>query len=131
MPDWSEINDLQIRLLAAAAAETTAPAWTAHLQARHVVALRMEELTLDDRWNVFLAHIKGILEDDQAMLNRLQAQAGDQETVGDDLLRVKLRAAKLEGGVEKLTLVMALPAQLIAADTAETKKSLTPPSQPA
>lgn len=80
-----------------------------------VVALRMDELTLSDEWNVYAAHVKGWLETVQreydATAKRL-LESEDEDLTSDKLLTLRFRLRHLKGQLEAWEAALGLPQHL-------------------
>ena len=117
-PDWLAHLDAQAKARAAD------PAWQAHREVQRVVAQKIEDLLAGDAWHAFVLHVEPLMATLEHALD-VEREAILGALVGDDLMKAKLRAAKLAGQVEAWRAALALPEQILAQAKRDREKDLT------
>lgn len=93
------------------AVQARAAAMARHRQAAQWVTLKMEDVLASEGWPLLKLHQEQRLAQlESAAASEAAGIAGD--LVGDELLRAKLRHARLTGRIEQLREDLALPATL-------------------
>lgn len=94
--------------------EQVALARAQHQRIAQTLALRMEDLTASDEWNIFKAHLETWLEYDRQQVQALQHRLNTEDLSGEEMLRLKAQVNWFRGGVDRLERTLALPTEIQA-----------------